>query len=193
MKKPPKLPPHHQAWLDAHSDRTAEWLRSIIQQGFEIHHGDSDHENNHPDNLFLIERSDHTRLHGIFSLGWRVDYRRRRPPKPKPEYVEPEQTHPTPPPEPSPHPEPQEGEIRLGVAFSPDRIGMMAWETMRVEESQLGYCVFIQKSEFDAFKAKCETARLRMEAATQRKKAEYAASKAKKPIPNSPQTPDIRG
>lgn len=177
MSKPPKLPPHHQAWLDAHPGRTAEWLRSIIKQRFEIHHGDNDHSNNHPDNLFLIERTDHTRLHGIFSLGWRVDYRRRRPPRPKSEYVQPE---PPPAPESPPLPEPQEGEMCLGAGFSARTVGMMAWQTMRVEENPCGYCVFVQRSEYDTFHERLATQHLKMEVATERRKAEYAAAKARK-------------
>lgn len=40
----------------------------ILADGFHIHHVDGNHENNHPDNLKLIEATDHMRLHGIFGL-----------------------------------------------------------------------------------------------------------------------------
>jgi hypothetical protein len=36
----------------------------MTKQGFDIHHVDGDHDNNDPDNLVLIERYDHLRLHG---------------------------------------------------------------------------------------------------------------------------------
>ena len=51
-------------WLAAHPCRTKEWLKARIAEGFEIHHEDFNHANNHPDNLFLMEGTDHRRLHG---------------------------------------------------------------------------------------------------------------------------------
>ena len=54
----------HQAWLAAHPDRSTEWLRKALKEGFDIHHLDGDPTNNKSDNLVLIERSDHFRLHG---------------------------------------------------------------------------------------------------------------------------------
>jgi hypothetical protein len=58
------LLPHHEAWLSAHPHRTAEWLLERTRDGFDIHHGDGDHSNNDPDNLFMVEHRDHLRLHG---------------------------------------------------------------------------------------------------------------------------------
>lgn len=65
---PPQYPPHHEAWLAAHPDRSREWLRRMIAEGFDVHHVDEDHSNNHPANLVLIEMVDHLRLHGLFRL-----------------------------------------------------------------------------------------------------------------------------
>lgn len=36
----------------------------MIAAGFEVHHIDANRENDHPDNLVLIEAIDHARLHG---------------------------------------------------------------------------------------------------------------------------------
>ena len=54
---------HHEAWLKAHPERTEEWLSQAIDQGFDVHHLDENHKNNHPENLVLIEHTDHLRLH----------------------------------------------------------------------------------------------------------------------------------
>lgn len=54
---------HHKAWLQAHPHRTVEWLRERIREGFDIHHLDGDYTNNDPDNLVLIEHTDHLMLH----------------------------------------------------------------------------------------------------------------------------------
>jgi hypothetical protein len=59
---------HHLAWLAAHPDRSIEWLRRMLTEGFHVHHIDGDHSNNHPANLALIEAVDHMRLHGLFRL-----------------------------------------------------------------------------------------------------------------------------
>jgi hypothetical protein len=59
---------HHKAWLAAHPDRSADWLKRMLVEGFQVHHIDGDHDNNHPSNLALIEGNDHMRLHGLFSL-----------------------------------------------------------------------------------------------------------------------------
>jgi hypothetical protein len=56
--------PHHLAWLQAHPDRSAEWLAERLRDGFDVHHVDGDHQNNTPANLVLIEHIDHMRLHG---------------------------------------------------------------------------------------------------------------------------------
>lgn len=57
--------PHHKAWLDAHPDRTGEWLQRRLSDGFDVHHLDADHQNNEPHNLVLIEHEDHMRLHKL--------------------------------------------------------------------------------------------------------------------------------
>ncbi len=62
-------PPHHRAWLLAHPERSLQWLDAHIEDGFEIHHRDRDHENNDPANLVLIEATDHRRLHGQSLIG----------------------------------------------------------------------------------------------------------------------------
>jgi hypothetical protein len=51
------------AWLAAHPERSAEWLKLITAQGFDVHHCDENRANNEPENLILIERVDHMRLH----------------------------------------------------------------------------------------------------------------------------------
>jgi hypothetical protein len=56
---------YHWVWLGAHPFREAEWLGRMLDQGFHIHHMDGDHSNDHPDNLVLIEASDHMFLHGM--------------------------------------------------------------------------------------------------------------------------------
>lgn len=58
------MAPHHEAWLSAHPGRTREWLSRMLSDGFDVHHLDSDHSNNDPNNLVLIEADDHQRLHG---------------------------------------------------------------------------------------------------------------------------------
>jgi len=60
-----EMPEHHQKWLEQHPERSAEWLRERLRDGFDVHHLDGDHGNNTPDNLVLIEHGDHMRLHGL--------------------------------------------------------------------------------------------------------------------------------
>lgn len=63
---------HHIAWLSAHPERSAEWLRDRLADGFHVHHIDGNHENNAPRNLVLIESGDHMMLHnGSSRLLWR--------------------------------------------------------------------------------------------------------------------------
>ena len=62
------MKPHHLAWLQAHPERSADWLKRMLREGFQVHHIDGDHHNNHPANLALIEHIDHLRLHGMFGL-----------------------------------------------------------------------------------------------------------------------------
>jgi len=66
--KPKHLLEHHLIWLEAHPNRTFEWFRERMADGFQVHHVDGDHSNNHPSNLVLIETIDHMRLHGLFRL-----------------------------------------------------------------------------------------------------------------------------
>jgi hypothetical protein len=54
----------HWTWLGKHPDRSEQWLRERIADGFQIHHVDGNHENDHPNNLVLIEGNDHLRLQG---------------------------------------------------------------------------------------------------------------------------------
>lgn len=56
---------HHLAWLEVHPDRTEQWLRDVLKDGFDVHHIDGDHANNAPSNLVLIEHLDHMGLHGM--------------------------------------------------------------------------------------------------------------------------------
>lgn len=51
--------PHQRAWLEAHPYRTWDWLQRIQLEGFDIHHIDGNRDNNSPDNLILVETSDH--------------------------------------------------------------------------------------------------------------------------------------
>lgn len=61
-------PTHHLAWLSVHPERSAQWLKRMLEEGFQVHHIDGDHSNDHPANLALIENVDHMRLHGLFGL-----------------------------------------------------------------------------------------------------------------------------
>ena len=56
---------YHKVWLDAHPERTLEWFKERMKDGFDIHHIDGDKTNNAPDNLVMIECRDHMRLHGM--------------------------------------------------------------------------------------------------------------------------------
>jgi hypothetical protein len=66
------LPPHHRAWLEAHPHRTREWLRHRLADGFDVHHLNADPTDNSPDNLVLIEHTDHMRIHDAPSLFYRI-------------------------------------------------------------------------------------------------------------------------
>ena len=63
-----KLPKHHIAWLSVHPDRSIEWFKRALREGFDVHHMDGDRRNNDPENLVLIETADHMNLHGRSSL-----------------------------------------------------------------------------------------------------------------------------
>lgn len=70
------LEPYHYAWLSLHQDRSEEWLRARLKDGFHVHHLDGDHWNNDPSNLVLVEGKDHMRLHGCVVTGTRPRWRR---------------------------------------------------------------------------------------------------------------------
>jgi hypothetical protein len=55
---------YHRNWLSTHPNRTEEWLRERLKDGFDIHHMDGNHDNNDSSNLVLIESQDHMSLHG---------------------------------------------------------------------------------------------------------------------------------
>jgi hypothetical protein len=59
---------YHLAWLKAHPERSREWLKAMLVAGFEVHHVDGNHHNDHPANLVLIDHVDHLRLHGLFGF-----------------------------------------------------------------------------------------------------------------------------
>lgn len=54
---------YHYAWLSDHPERSEEWLRDRLREGFHVHHLNGDHDDNHPENLVLLEGSDHMMLH----------------------------------------------------------------------------------------------------------------------------------
>ncbi|TAL43821.1 MAG: hypothetical protein EPN91_05550 [Salinibacterium sp.] len=43
-------------------------MKKMIADGFDIHHVDGNHANNHPANLILMDGIDHMRLHGLFKM-----------------------------------------------------------------------------------------------------------------------------
>lgn len=74
---------YHLAWLSVHPERTQEWLKQKLAEGFQVHHIDGDHFNDDPHNLLLVDGVDHLRLHsGSIRAGiasWRD--RQRKPKK----------------------------------------------------------------------------------------------------------------
>jgi len=54
---------YHNVWLGHHPNRTVDWLRERLKDGFGIHHIDGDHENNAPENLVLLDWTDHRMIH----------------------------------------------------------------------------------------------------------------------------------
>lgn len=69
---------YHYSWLGAHPERSFEWLRDRISDGFHIHHVDGDHGNDTPTNLLLIDGVDHLRLHGMKLRDGIKSWRKRR-------------------------------------------------------------------------------------------------------------------
>ena len=90
---PKALTTYHLAWLSIHFHRNEEWLASRLRDGFDVHHLDGDHGNNVPENLVLIECTDHMRIHGGGGNRLLVGTKgaRKRPPriKPKREWLAP--------------------------------------------------------------------------------------------------------
>lgn len=64
-----KFETYHIAWLGAHPWYTAAWLKSKLVEGFDVHHIDGNHGNDDPNNLVLIEHSDHMMMHGGRFMG----------------------------------------------------------------------------------------------------------------------------
>lgn len=58
-----RLEPHHLAWLMKHPERSSDWLRARLADGFHVHHIDGNPANNDRDNLVLIDGVDHLRIH----------------------------------------------------------------------------------------------------------------------------------
>lgn len=54
---------YYHVWLKAHPGRDMEWLKRMLQEGFDIHHVDGNHDNDDPNNLVLIENLDHMMMH----------------------------------------------------------------------------------------------------------------------------------
>lgn len=63
MPKRPEFEPYHLIWLEQHPNRTKEWLKAMMRDGFHIHHIDGNHDNNEDTNLVLIEGCDHFMIH----------------------------------------------------------------------------------------------------------------------------------
>lgn len=57
------MKPYHKAWLSAHPERTEQWLKERLADGFDVHHVNGDHFDDHPDNLALIESTDHAKIY----------------------------------------------------------------------------------------------------------------------------------
>lgn len=58
------MKPHHKAWLDSHPEYDLAWFVQAVEAGFDVHHIDGDSTNDDPDNLILVEHSDHMKIHG---------------------------------------------------------------------------------------------------------------------------------
>lgn len=75
---------YHVAWLSAHPERTEDWLRRMLKDGFRIHHMDGNHFNDDPKNLVLIEAGDHMMIHnGSARLIWKPPCKRNKGGRPK--------------------------------------------------------------------------------------------------------------
>ena len=63
------LQKYHRIWLEHHPHYDEFWLTQAISAGFDLHHLDGNHDNNDADNLILVEKGDHCKLHGRFAFG----------------------------------------------------------------------------------------------------------------------------
>lgn len=75
------LQSYHVSWLTAHPGRGEEWLRRMLREGFDVHHLDGNHSNDAPDNLVLIEHTDHMMIHAGRTLGRLTGKLTGRPPR----------------------------------------------------------------------------------------------------------------
>ncbi len=61
------LQKYHKVWLEGHPEYDEWWLSQALAAGFDIHHLDEDHDNDDFGNLILVEKRDHSKLHGKMS------------------------------------------------------------------------------------------------------------------------------
>ena len=71
--------PYHQIFIDAHP----ELGLTEVPEGWDIHHKNGDHSDNHPDNLQLMTHSDHLSLHHKGIPNPKVSKAQKGIPKPK--------------------------------------------------------------------------------------------------------------
>lgn len=59
----------HKGWDYEHRVVMQEYLGYDIPEGYEVHHLDSDRTNNHIDNLIMLSKQDHLKLHRFMDNG----------------------------------------------------------------------------------------------------------------------------
>jgi hypothetical protein len=69
---------HHYIWLEGQPTRNKKWLQERLDDGFDIHHIDGNHANNHPMNLCLIEGIDHLNCIHLNTIDWKKKLREGR-------------------------------------------------------------------------------------------------------------------